>query len=271
MSEAYKSGTRRKAVCVGINKYPTAPLNGCVADAELWAQTLENLDFETRILTDDQATREGILNALEALVAGGQPGDVLVFQFAGHGTQVKDLDGDEDDDRDEALCPVDIAEGRFVIDDDIWAVLGKLTAGVNLTVFLDCCHSGSATRAFGFPFGGSPATTDRRRYLVASREMRDAHMKFREDLGTTGVECSAEVMAWVNFSACQPHEVAWESKGQGDFTRHATKALETGPGGFTHDSFQACILDAFGATPRQRPYLDCTAEARKQVLLAPVT
>jgi hypothetical protein len=124
MSETNETQGRRQAVCVGIDTYPTAPLDGCVADAELWAESLRKLDFDVQVLTNQQATRQGILDALGALVEGGEAGDVLVFQFAGHGTQVPDLDGDEDDAKDEALCPVDVYDGAFVIDDDIWEVLG---------------------------------------------------------------------------------------------------------------------------------------------------
>ena len=270
MAKSDTGGGRRKAVCVGIDTYASAPLDGCVADAKLWAKTLKKLDFKTRLLTNEAATRAAILEALEGLVGASKPGDVLVFQFAGHGTQVPDLDGDEDDGKDEALCPVDVYEGRFVIDDDIWDVLGSIPQGVNLTVFLDCCHSGSATRAFGFPFGGKPTTPSKRRYMVATRDIQRAHKAFRASLGTPAVERSAEGMAWVNFSACQPHEVAFEQDGHGDFTRYATRVLEAGRGKLTHESFQIKVVEAFGPTPRQRPYLDCTAAARQQGLLAPV-
>jgi len=260
----------RRAVCVGIDAYPSSPLAGCVADAELWAESLQSLGFEAALLTDQQATRQAILDALGALVEAGRAGDVLVFQFAGHGTQVEDLDGDEEDDRDEALCPVDVFDGAFVIDDDIWDVLGRIRPGVNLTVFLDCCHSGSATRAFGFPFGGSPTTDRRRRYMVATREMQNAHRAFRAKLGAPAVQHPSEGMAWVNFSACQPHEVAYEEDGHGDFTRHAIQVLQSGAGGLTHEGFQLKVIEAFGPAPRQRPYLDCTTEARQQALLEPI-
>lgn len=270
MREQNETQGRRRAVCVGIDVYPTAPLYGCVADAEQWTKSLQDRDFEVELLTNQQATRQGILDALGALVEDGQAGDVLVFQFAGHGTQVPDLDGDEEDDKDEALCPVDVYDGAFVIDDDIWDVLGRIRRGVNLTVFLDCCHSGSATRAFGFPFGGSQPTQRRRRYMVSTRELQEAHRAFRANLGTQSVERPSEGMAWVNFSACQPHEVAYEEDGQGDFTRHAMKVLEAGTTGMTHEGFQLKVIEAFGPNPKQRPYLDCTTEARQGELLGPV-
>ena len=42
---------------------------------------------------------------------------MLVFQYSGHGTQLRALDGDETDGDtpglDEALCPIDFADGHF--------------------------------------------------------------------------------------------------------------------------------------------------------------
>ena len=37
---------------------------------------------------------------------------------SGHGTQSEDLDGDEGDDDDEAICPVDYHEKGLIVDDD---------------------------------------------------------------------------------------------------------------------------------------------------------
>src|SRR5690606_29339292 len=60
---------RRRALCVGINHYPTAPLYGCVADAQTWQATLRALGFgEIVLLLDREATREAILKALTELV-----------------------------------------------------------------------------------------------------------------------------------------------------------------------------------------------------------
>jgi hypothetical protein len=75
---------------------------------------------------------------------------VLVFQFAGHGTQLPDADADEEDpggvDQDEALCPFDHVSGEYIVDDDLAALFMALPQGVNLTCFIDCCHSGTICR-----------------------------------------------------------------------------------------------------------------------------
>src|SRR5206468_12614070 len=48
---------RRRALCVGIDRYPTAPLGGCANDAQEWGRTLQSLGFEEpKLLLDDEAT-----------------------------------------------------------------------------------------------------------------------------------------------------------------------------------------------------------------------
>lgn len=266
---------RRRAICVGIDRYTEAPLNGCVADAKLWARTLTQLGFESpELILDGQATRSAILGALERLVKEGRPGDVLVFQYSGHGTQLPDLDGDEVDSKDEALCAFDYPSGAFVIDDDLAAVFSNIGDGVNFTCFIDCCHSGTGTRlAAGGPAAGPADSTAKRRYLPATPAMEQAHGEFRRRLGMsrTGGHRTQAQMKEITFSACQPYEVAWESQGQGDFTRHANRILSSGLQGFTHTSFQQQLDAAFGPQGRQRPLLDCAPDAKQRLLLQPLT
>ncbi|CAE7488121.1 MCA1 [Symbiodinium sp. CCMP2456] len=95
----------KRALCVGVN-YPGQEyqLYGCVNDCLDWERMLkEAYEFEeTRVLIDQYPdgtptesgaqlpTRANILAQLGGwLVAGAQPGDVLVFVFAGHGCQAR--------------------------------------------------------------------------------------------------------------------------------------------------------------------------------------
>ncbi|HVQ74876.1 MAG TPA: caspase family protein [Candidatus Binatia bacterium] len=269
-------GGRRRALCVGIDRYLTMPLAGCVADARDWAQSLDALGFETALLLDEAATRTRILDDLRALLAGSRPGDVLAFQFAGHGTELPDLDGDEVDgsngSKDEALCPYDIAQGAFVIDDDLADVFAALPDGVNLTCFIDCCHSGTVTRVMVGPAGDGDGHDRRARFLPATPEMEAAHHRFRERIGgtRTAPPRSAAAMRQVVFSACRDYEVAFETSGHGDFTVRATRILDGGIAGVTHEAFQERVNAAFGAGARQHPELDCAPGAGVHVLLAPL-
>ena len=55
--------------------------------------------------------------------------------------------GDEADNRDEILCPTDLDWKKPLRDDWLRKTFDKLKAGVSLTVIMDCCHSGTNTRA----------------------------------------------------------------------------------------------------------------------------
>lgn len=273
----YKPG-RKRALCVGINRYPTAPLAGCVADATLWASTLQSLGFEAQQLFDDRATLERITGALTELVTTAAPGDILVFQYSGHGTQLPDINGDEAQGdtpgKDEAICPYDFASGAFLIDDDIGEVFKRLPAGVNLTCFIDCCHSGTISRfAVGSP-APDGAPDERPRFIVATPEMIAAHRQYRAGLGGTRAAAAGSGglsrMKEVLFTACLSSEVAWESEGQGEFTRRAIPVLRNGAGRISNRDFEQQVIQAFGANPRQHARLYCDVSREHNRLLEPI-
>lgn len=253
---------RKRALCIGIDDYAQQPLAGCVADARLWATTLGALGFDSpKLLLNQEATRHNMLQALRDLVQSSRAGDVLVFQYAGHGIQLPDLDGDEyggdTPEKDEAFVPYDFLQGAYVIDDDLAAIFGQIPAGVNVTCFIDCCHSGTISRA---PFTDRD---ERPRFLVADAAMIAAHRQYRQRIGDVRQQSrsvtkrSPETMREVVFSACQSTEVAWESNGHGEFTLRATSILQAGLDGLSHEGYLQRILTAFGANPRQRPLVDC--------------
>ena len=155
-----------RALLIGINDYLAndAPpeqiagqtwipedLNGARNDIALMRQILvsrfgfpgENI----RMLEDSAATRDAILEALEELVAETAEDDVAYIHFSGHGSQVRDQNGDEDDSLDETILPADARTGSVpdITDDELNAILGRLRARNSLVV-LDSCHSGTATR-----------------------------------------------------------------------------------------------------------------------------
>ena len=143
----------KRALLVGINKYQAVPkLQGSINDIETMRQILlTRWGFPERnisILKDEAATRAGILAALEQLVKETGPQDTVYFHFSGHGSQVEDLNGDEEDGLDETLVPQDGRSGdvRDITDDELDAVFARLRAK-NAFIVLDSCHSGSATRS----------------------------------------------------------------------------------------------------------------------------
>lgn len=146
----------KRALLVGCNyKGTDCELHGCINDTELWHKSLVDCfgfsEENITILTDEhesgpkRASKDGVKDALNSLVGKSKPGDILVFQFSGHGTQVDDQPGgDEEDGLDEVL----VTAGSdypfaFLFDDELHEIFTKLAEGVKLTVISDCCHSGT--------------------------------------------------------------------------------------------------------------------------------
>jgi hypothetical protein len=145
---------RRRAVMVGINYIGDDPgeLRGCHNDVLNMIEYIKDAhgfeDDDIVILMDDgehtSPTAANIMNAYKKLAAEASPGDALFCHYSGHGCSVRDDDGDEDDGKDEALCPVDYQKAGILRDDDVFeALVAPLPEGVTLTCIMDCCHSGS--------------------------------------------------------------------------------------------------------------------------------
>lgn len=169
----------KKALLVGINAYPSAPLQGCLNDVaqmhDLLKGTYGFAEENIKILRDAEATGAGIEAGLAWLAEAG-PGsdksDVRVFHYSGHGTQVDDLNGDEPDGADEAICPYDYETKGMFIDDRLGALYGKVPTGSNLTILMDCCHSGTIQK--------DPFSETRYRFLPIPPETMDKIEAARE-------------------------------------------------------------------------------------------
>ncbi|RIK40953.1 MAG: hypothetical protein DCC55_13415 [Chloroflexi bacterium] len=159
------------ALLIGIDNYDPAgrmrSLRGCVNDVQALEQVLKARYgvpvTNIRTLTNKQAKHQAIKRAFRDHLIGNakkwkeaagdqEPADpppAFLFHFSGHGSQARDETGAEPDGFDETLVPYDSrTPGVYDIKD--WE-LGQLIEELNrysdnVTIILDCCHSGSGTR-----------------------------------------------------------------------------------------------------------------------------
>jgi hypothetical protein len=136
---------KRFALCVG-NNYPGTgfDLNGCVNDANDWAELLAREGYNVELLLE--ANKRQVLDALNALVGTVGFGDRIVFTSSGHGTWIPDGNGDESDGRDEALVMAGLSRYDLLVDDEIEDVFSKLPYGSRVLILSDSCHSGTVSR-----------------------------------------------------------------------------------------------------------------------------
>jgi metacaspase-1 len=139
---------RKLALCIGINDYPgtDSDLSGCVNDAHDWGAALTARGFSVTTVLDAAATGKAMRREIAGVVGAAGAGDLVVVQYAGHGSFVKDDDGDEPDGTDECLCPHDIRENGPLIDDELSELFAARAAGVRVVLISDSCHSGTVAR-----------------------------------------------------------------------------------------------------------------------------
>lgn len=147
----------QKALIVGISDYggKAAPLASPMREIREWRDLLvEMYQFPhegIRLLANDRATKDAIVERLHWLFDGGRPGDQLVFIYCGHAGRVPERNpsnGELLDHLDDALItypsqPTDDLAKMAYYDDDLLALYdeARLPAGTDATFIFDCCNA----------------------------------------------------------------------------------------------------------------------------------
>lgn len=160
------------ALLIGINKYKKKrirKLKGCVNDVNAVKQVLTTQfavpQAHIKTLINKEATRDNILNAFrEHLIAQAKAWaatstsnspPAFLFHYSGHGSQVPErMKGIEPDGHHETIVPYDsrIDDVYDIKDWELRNLLDELALySSNITVVLDCCHSGAGTRFSDVP------------------------------------------------------------------------------------------------------------------------
>ncbi|MBD2616342.1 caspase family protein [Nostoc punctiforme FACHB-252] len=153
-----------KAVLCGINNYKTqSDLRGCINDVnnmyQLLTQVFRFEPSQIHKFTDNEVTKTVIKNEWIWLVKDARPGDYLMFHFSGHGSYVPDDNDDEGNPYDEITClyDMDFNNPKTFLRDDEWdKMIQQIPQGVQMTVIMDNCHSGTGTRKLSFKKQGLP-------------------------------------------------------------------------------------------------------------------
>ncbi|MBF0159182.1 MAG: caspase family protein [Magnetococcales bacterium] len=192
------------ALVVGINEYKHfGKLDGAVNDARDLADALHKLRAKKVItLLDQQASRDAILGAWKTLANEAKAGDILIFSYAGHGSQSKErIPGSEEDGLDEFYVlthfnPNGPDSRERILDDDIAEMIHN-APHLQTMVISDSCHSGTMTR-------GTKKGLLKYRRLPQQSITNDAMTE--ETTATRGIDESAAMQRAVSFSAVSDRE-----------------------------------------------------------------
>jgi hypothetical protein len=226
----------KRSLHIGINDYPGRQndLKGCVNDARGWQKYLtQHKNFHTVVLLDNKATYKNVKRELEKLVKWSHDGCHAVITFSGHGTNVRDVSGDEEDKRDEALCLYD----RLLIDDELRAILKGFHEGTVLTFISDSCHSGTVTRAFLDTMSEDDAPKPRYLPPVDEEEILD----LSPSSVSKKIMSPQENMNEVLITGCKSTEYSYDArfggKPMGAMSYHALRILKENSTPLSYDDF----------------------------------
>ena len=292
-----------RALLIGIDLYADpgfTDLRGAVRDAANMRQLLsEHLGFgpgNIRVLTDEGATRAGILSGIrEWLVAGSRPGSRVLLYYAGHGYFRPDEDGDEPDGYDEVLVPHDarliskesrpMQVANLIADDEIGMLLAQLH-GRRVHLIVDSCHAGTMTRSLA-PVAADPRyvrtlglAPPGQRSVAGPAFSRSAVAARQSEKGF--IDTGGNIAAW---TAVSPLQLALEDREadepQGVFTRLFVRGIgerladRDGDGRVTHAELLDYVRLESAAYCSRHPR-DCEAgltpslEGRRDLLMQDV-
>lgn len=207
---------QKRALLVGVSKYKMhwAPIHGS-EDVALLAPELKKQGFKVTTLTNEQATHDGIINALNTLKKQIKKGDIVYIHFSTHGQPVEDYSGDEKDKWDEAIVPYDAGShyskayngDKHIIDDVINKYVSEIRTKLGpkgaLYVVMDACHAGSLS------MGGLETIRgidDRGSNEGLSRSNKKFIIKNAEDIRGYKLTKRPELAPTVFFEACTAKE-----------------------------------------------------------------
>jgi hypothetical protein len=164
---------KRRALLVGINEYPDPAnrLEGCLNDVFTMSAILQESGFgaeDIRVVFDNRASADGIMERLHWLLDGTGPGTERFFFYSGHGAQLPVYGVNGTIERiDACLVPYDFAWSResAITDDRLVNLYSQLPYDAHFMMVLDSCYSGGMTRGDARIRGLDPPDDIRHRML----------------------------------------------------------------------------------------------------------
>ena len=269
-------------------------LMACEFDARDMAAIATAQKLKPTVLMTRQATRARTLAAIRSAAKTLKSGDMFFLSYSGHGGQMPDVSGEEEDKKDETWC---LYDGE-IIDDEIYNELTAFAKGVRIIVLSDSCHSGSVTRdriPQTIGHGRSkmmPLSVAQRTYLLhqkfydkiqldIARQARaarntdpDAALAQLHASATDRVTGLAGKMeaAVILISGCQDNQTSMDGDHNGAFTEQLLRVWDGGrfkPTGGNYVNFHAAIKAGLPST--QTPNLFVLGPAAAFAKERPVT
>jgi metacaspase-1 len=231
---------RIRCVLVGVDVYerPDVPrLKGCVNDVALVRRLLKDYfgvpNEDIRVIVNERATRDAIVHRLRTTIHSSEDGDIFVFYYSGHGSQIRDRNGDElSDNLDELICPYDMDWDRrtYILDDDLDEMFSEARPGVLVEAFFDCCFFGAGERDLGSKVPPAALRNDVRFFAppfdIASRAEGDERLLVDHGFREAQLFAERNVLWSATAEGQEAVEDYFEGRAHGVFTYSGCRFIE---------------------------------------------
>ena len=172
--------------------------------------------LEARSAQEQEPTYANIVNTFNEITESAQPGEQVYIHYSGHGGRATTIYPFKQEPNDEGIVPMDIGdteEGRYLRDVEMTTLLKRMTdKGLIVTMILDSCHSGGATR--GDAEIRSAGETDNAQRtsqsLVATPGELEQNWLDLTRNRAIGAAVLPQSREYVLLAACRPNEYAYE-------------------------------------------------------------
>ena len=244
------------ALTIGLNSVNprhyggwSGELNACEAGAEDMANIARTKKFKVKTLLTKAATRKQVISQIAKAAKALRAGDIFMLSYSGHGGQLPDINNDEPDAQDETWC---LYDGELV-DDELYAQLGKFSRNVRILVFSDSCHSGTVVKLAYYQgtttARGSGPNMQGVRYrfmppdvaLRTYRANRVFYDKILRNLKLRGAEKAVKASVLL-ISGCQDNQLSSDGDFNGLFTAQLLRVWKNGAFKGGYRKFHASIV-----------------------------
>jgi hypothetical protein len=241
---------------IGLNSVDPAHYDGwdgaltaCEFDANDMQAIAESQGFDTTKLLTADANSEAVIAAIEQAAGQLARGDLFFCSYSGHGGQVPDRNGEDEDDRSDETW---VAYDRQIVDDELYALWGKFAPGVGIFVLSDSCHSGTVVRGIDADVSDpvstrAKAAAESPRYRALPRDVMiatyRAHAQLYDDIqmrvpGSEQADPAATVLL---ISGCRDDQLSRDGFSNGLFTENLRTVWDDGAWDGGHAEFREAI------------------------------
>jgi metacaspase-1 len=241
---------------VGLNRVDPAHYQGwdgaltaCEFDANDMRAIAEGQGFQPRSLLTREATSEAVLGAIEAAAGELEAGDLFLCTYSGHGGQVPDRNGEDEEDRSDETW---VAFDRQIVDDELYALWGRFASGVRIFVLSDSCHSGTVAKDIEADVPDPVSTRDKAaasspRYRAMPRDVMIATYRANAKLYDAiqerlpGAERADPAATVLLISGCRDDQLSLDGISNGLFTENLRAVWDDGAWEGGHAEFREAI------------------------------